>query len=57
MTQIHNITKTFRCPKEFSDKIDAVARNANRHSSDIIRDAVYRYITECRENPELAKRW
>lgn len=57
MTQIHNMTKTFRCPRQFSDEIDAVARSANRRSSDIIRDAVHRFIVECRENPELAKRW
>jgi len=57
MTQIHNITKTFRCPKPFSDEIDAVARNANRHSSDLIREGIHRFIKECRENPELAKRW
>ena len=57
MTQIHNITKTFRCPKEFADEINAMARNANRHASDFIRDAVYHYLIECRKNPDLAKRW
>ncbi len=42
--QIQVTTRTFRCPRRLSQEIDVVADKTDRHASQVIRDAVRRYL-------------
>lgn len=55
--QIYNKIISFRCPNTLAESLNEVASYANRHASDIIREAVFQYVKVCQQKPDHSKRW
>jgi predicted DNA-binding protein len=49
---IYTATRSFRCTNNLSEAIDKLAANANRHGSDLIRDAVTAYVRNFKDKPD-----
>ena len=47
---ILDVTKTFRCSRRLSERINQIALDSNEHVSDLIRDAVAFYIEHLQED-------
>jgi predicted transcriptional regulator len=49
---IFTITRSFRVTDTFSEEINALADRARKHPSNVIRDAVVKYIRFYDQNPD-----
>ena len=53
---IYNRTRTFRIPNTLSAALDSIADASNRYTSEVIREAITRYVSLCHDNPDLLGR-
>jgi predicted transcriptional regulator len=49
---VYQTSKTFRCTNTLVEGINDLANRAQRHPSDLIRQAVGQYVTYYREHPD-----
>lgn len=52
---VYTTTRSFRCAKHLAEKLDRLAKGTNSNASDIVRDAIARYVPAMKTGSKIQK--